>query len=59
MELLKAQLVPGVVVAHRHLAEYAHLDWELGEDAPHTVYPDIVRLARQHARPPAACGLAQ
>ncbi len=52
--LLQQQLPPGVVVAHHHEPSYAHLDWELGSEAPSTVFPQVVALAVHFMPLPAA-----
>jgi hypothetical protein len=44
VERLKAALPPGVVVAHHHVPEYAHLDFEIGQDAPQRLYPNLLQL---------------
>jgi hypothetical protein len=44
VERLKAALPPGVVVAHHHVPEYAHLDFEIGQDAPQRVYSHLLEL---------------
>lgn len=42
--LLKQALQPGVLQLHHHQPDYAHLDFELGTDAPTTVYPELLDL---------------
>lgn len=49
VELLKGQLPPGAVVAHHHVPEYAHLDWEIAEDAHERAYPRLLQLAAQYS----------
>jgi hypothetical protein len=44
VERLKAALPPGVVVAHHHVPQYAHLDFEIGKDAPEHLYPHLLEL---------------
>ena len=39
----------GVIVADRVVEDYAHLDFEVGADAPERVYGDVVALARAAA----------
>lgn len=47
--LLKEALQPGVLQLHHHQPDYAHLDFELGSDAPAAVYPELLALVSQHA----------
>lgn len=45
VELLKNVLQPGVLQLHHHQPAYAHLDFELGTDAPDLMYPELLNLA--------------
>lgn len=50
VSLLKQQLHDGVVVHHHHEHNYAHLDFEIGTDAPDAIYPQIIQLAEQYSQ---------
>jgi hypothetical protein len=49
VELLKQQLLSGVLQVHQHFPDYGHLDFELGTNAPTVLYPTLVQLAREHS----------
>jgi hypothetical protein len=46
--LLKAALAPGILT-HVAMPDYAHLDFQVGADAPDVAYPLAVRLAARAA----------
>jgi hypothetical protein len=56
--LLKAALAPGVLHHHHAEPDYAHLDFEIGADAPERVYPAVLAAARRAAAAHAGWGAA-
>lgn len=49
IQLLKQSLAPGVLALHHAEPDYAHLDYEVGMNAPTRIYPKVIELAKVYA----------
>lgn len=55
VELLWEALPEASVVFSKEYPGYSHLDFTLGINTHADVYPDVLRLLAEHARPQSSC----
>lgn len=55
VELLREVLPRSTVVFSKEYRGYSHLDFTLGTRAHVDVYPDVLRVLREHAWHPGVC----